>query len=84
MGGTRTRPSAWQISKNPQNIRSRRSYISVAVSESQLIKLIKPVTLLVKKREVTATVCVFYEKRRLKIQSQLTLTAFLFHSTLFS
>ena len=31
MGGTRTRPSAWQTSKNPQKIRSRRSYINMAV-----------------------------------------------------
>ena len=61
----RTRPSAWQTSKNPQKIRSRRSYISVAVSGSQLIKPIKSVTSLVLKK-VTAIVCVFYEKRRLK------------------
>ena len=46
MGGTRTRPSAWQTSKNPPEIRSR-SYLSVAASGSQLIKLIKAVTSLV-------------------------------------
>ena len=50
-GGSRTRPSAWQTSKNPQKIRSRRSYISVAVSGSQLIKLIKSVISLVLKEE---------------------------------
>ena len=38
------RPSACQISKNPQKLRSRRSYISVAVCGSQLIKLIKSAT----------------------------------------
>ena len=38
------RPSAWQTSKNPQKIRSKRSYIIVAVSGSQLLKLIKSVT----------------------------------------
>ena len=50
MGETRTRPSAWQTSKNPQKVRSRKSYISVAVSGSQLIKLIKSVTSLVLKK----------------------------------
>ena len=42
-----------------------------AVSGSQLIKLIKSVTSLVfkkEKKEVTAIVCVFCEKRRLKIE----------------
>ena len=48
----------------PQKIRSRRSYISVAVSGSQLIKLIKSVTSLVlkKQRKVTTIVCVFLRK----------------------
>ena len=41
--------------------------MAVSVSASQLIKLIKSVTSLVStKRKVTAIVCVFYEKRRLK------------------
>ena len=44
-----------------------RSSVAVSVSASQLIKIIKSVTSLVlKKRQVTAIVCVFYEKRRLK------------------
>ena len=51
MGGTRTRPSAWQTSKNPPKNRSRKNYISVAVSGSQLIELIKSVTSLVLKKE---------------------------------
>ena len=68
MGGTRTRPSAWQTSKYPQKIRSR-SYISVAVSGSQLIKLIKSVTSLVLKKEKSLLQSAFfYEKRRLKNQ----------------
>ena len=71
MGGTRTRPSVWQTSKNPPKIRSRRSYISVAVSGSQLIKLIKSVTSLVLKKEKSLLYSAFfYEKRRLKIDIQ--------------
>ena len=54
------RLSAWQTSKI-LTIRSRRSYISVAVSGSQLIKLIRSVTSLFSKK-VTTIVCVFLRK----------------------
>ena len=53
-----------KFSKN----RRRRSFISVAVSRSQPLKLIKSVTSLVLKK-VSAIICVFYEKRRLNIES---------------
>ena len=46
---------------------SRSSVAQFSVSASQLIKLISSVSSLVlKKRKVTAIVCVFHEKRRLK------------------
>ena len=47
-GGTRTHVL---LLGRPQKIRSKRSYINVAVSGSQLIKLIKSVTSLVLKKE---------------------------------
>ena len=71
MGGTRTRPSAWQTSKKLQKIRSRRSYISVAVSGSQLIK---SVTSLVLKKKSHYYSPFFYEKRRLKNNTPKNLT----------
>ena len=53
--------------------------VAVSVSASQHIKLMKSVISLVsKKRKVTAIVCVFYEKRRLKMR---TLKDFLKYST---
>ena len=59
------RPSAWQTSKILKKIR-RRSYISVTVSGSQLIKLKICHFVGLKKRKVTAIVCVFYGKHRQK------------------
>ena len=67
------RPSTWQTSKNPQKTRSRRSYISVAVSRSQFIKLIKSVISLVlqkEKRKVTIIICVFLRKAPTKKQAE--------------
>ena len=45
------RRSTGRPQKNPQKIRSRRSYINVAVSGSQHINLIKSVTSLVLKKK---------------------------------
>ena len=63
-------PSARQTSKTPQK---SRSYVSVAVSGSQLIKLIKSVTSSVlkkrKKEKSLLQSAFFYEKRRLKKKS---------------
>ena len=45
------------------------------VSPSQLLKHIKSVNSLVLKKEVTAIVCIFYEKRRLKRRKVTTIVS---------
>ena len=61
-------PSHVLLLSRPRKIRSRRSYISVAVSGSQLIKLMKSVTSLILKK-VNTIVCVFLRKAPTKIRS---------------